>query len=126
MSWGKAKVDPADKAFSLYVRTKANWNCEKCGKHYEPPTNALHCSHFQGRAKESTRFELNNANAICFHCHQYFTANPAEHYQWQVEIKGQKKVDEIITRSNMYHKKDRKLAEMYWSQRLLEDYGVKV
>ncbi len=112
------KIDPADKAFSLYIRTRDNWTCQRCGKRYEPPTNALHCSHFKGRGKEATRFEPLNADALCYGCHRYFTAQPDEHYQWQVERKGQKTVDQIILLSNTYKKKDRKLEAIYWRQEL--------
>lgn len=122
MTWAKHKVDQADRLFSLYVRTRAKWSCEKCGKHYEPPTNALHCSHFIGRGKENTRFNLDNACALCFHCHQNFTSHPAEHYQWQVERLGQKKVDELVMLSNMYCKKDRKAEKIYWQARLKQDF----
>lgn len=50
----------------------------------------------------------------------YLTANPAEHYQWQVERLGQAKVDEIVLWSNQYVKKDRKSQAIYWSQKLKE------
>lgn len=124
MSWGKAKIDKADRAFSLYIRTRANWTCERCGKRYEPPTNALHCSHFKGRAKEATRFEPLNANALCFHCHQYFTSQPDEHLAWQIQMKGQKTVDKLILLSNTYKKKDRELEYLYWKDKLKKDYGI--
>ncbi len=114
------KIDPADRAFSLFVRTRDNWTCQRCHRKYEPPTQALHCSHFQGRGKEATRFDEENADAMCYGCHRYFTANPAEHYQWQVQRKGQRTVDLIVLRSNQYHKKDRTLAKLYWTQRLKE------
>ena len=118
MSWAKHRTDPADKAFSLYVRTKASWNCEKCGKHYEPPTSSLHCSHFIGRGKENTRFDLDNACALCFHCHQYFTSHPAEHLDWQTERLGQQKVDELKMKSHLYCKKDRGSELIYWQNEL--------
>lgn len=114
----KIKIDPADKAFSLYIRTRDNWTCQRCGKKYEPPTSALHCSHFMGRGKEATRFDEENADSLCYGCHRYFTAQPAEHYQWQINRKGKKVVDSLIIRSNQYQKKDRKLAKIYWSERL--------
>ena len=50
----------------------------------------------------------------------YFTAQPAEHYQWQVKRKGQKVVDGLVLRSNQYQKKDRQMAYLYWSERLKE------
>lgn len=117
---GKIKIDVADKAFSLYIRTRDNWTCQRCGKRYSPPTMALHCSHFQGRGKEATRFLPDNADALCYGCHQYFTSHPGEHLQWQIERKGQERVDEIIRLSNTYLKKDRKAQAMKWRERIKE------
>ena len=117
---GKIKIDKADKVFSQYIRTRDNWTCQRCKKKYEPPTSALHCSHFMGRGKEATRFDENNADAMCYGCHQYFTSHPAEHYMWQVGKKGQKTIDMLVLRSNQYHKKDRQMAYLYWSERLKE------
>lgn len=112
------KIDKADSLFSLYIRTRDKWTCQRCGTPYKPPTNALHCSHFQGRGKEATRYEPLNADALCYGCHQYFTSHPAEHYAWQVERKGQSVVDKLVLQSNTYKKKDRKLEAMYWQQEL--------
>lgn len=114
MSFGKVKIDPADKAFSLYIRTRDRWTCQRCLQTHNPPTQALHCSHFMGRGKEATRFEPLNADALCYGCHQYFTAHPAEHYQWQVSKKGQDVVDKLVLASNQYKKKDRKPEAIYW------------
>lgn len=113
------KIDKADKAFSLYIRTRDKWQCQKCHKTYAPPTAALHCSHFQGRGKEATRFYPDNCDSLCFGCHQYFTSYPAEHYLWQVKRKGQAKVNAIILLSHTYHKKDRKM-EFIKSKALLK------
>lgn len=112
------KIDKADKLFSLYIRTRDKWTCQRCGRKYEPPTQALHNSHFQGRGKENTRFDPDNCVALCYGCHRYFTSHPAEHYIWQVERLGQAKVDSLVLKSNMYVKKDRKLQAMYWQQEL--------
>lgn len=117
---GKIKIDVADKAFSLYIRTRDGWNCKRCGKHYEPPTMALHCSHFQGRGKEATRFDPENADALCYGCHQYFTSHPADHYAWQVEKKGQEAIDALVLRSNSYKKKDRKAEVKIWREKIKE------
>lgn len=113
------KITPADKAFSLYIRTRDKWTCQRCGKYYEPPTMALHCSHFQGRGKEATRFDPLNADAMCYGCHRYLGSHPAEHYMWQVQRKGQDVVDRIVLASNGYKKKsERKLEAIYWRQEL--------
>lgn len=114
------KIDKADSLFSKYVRTKANWTCQRCLTKYPPPTSALHCSHFIGRAKENTRFEESNATALCMGCHLYFTSHPMEHYDWQVLRLGQAEVDRLKLMSHLYKKKDRKSEALYWAQRLKE------
>lgn len=115
---GKIKIRPSDKAFSLYIRTRDNWTCQRCYKQYAPPTQALHCSHFQGRGKEATRFDPENADALCYGCHQYFTSHPAEHYQWQVYKKGQQAIDLLVLRSNGYKKRDDKMEILVWKAAL--------
>lgn len=115
---GKLVIDPADRAFSLYIRTRDGWKCKRCHRQYTPPTSALHNSHFQGRGKEATRFEPLNCDALCYGCHRYFTSHPGEHYEWQVMTKGQDVVDKLILQSNTYMKKDRKLQKMLWEQEL--------
>lgn len=110
--------------FSLYIRYRDNWTCQRCGTKYTPPTSALHCSHFKGRGKENTRFDPNNAKALCYGCHRYFTAQPDEHYRWQVETIGQEMVNELLVKSGQYKKKDRKAEAEYWKKRLKEDFGV--
>lgn len=123
MGWHKIKIDAADKVFSQYIRLRDK-ACRRCGSPVSFNNNGLpvshQASHFQGRGKENTRFDEDNVDTLCAGCHQYLTANPAEHYLWQVKIKGQEKVDEIILRSNVYMKKDRKLQKLYWEQRLKE------
>lgn len=115
---GKVKIRTSDRLFSEWVRTRDNWTCQRCGAYHAPPTRALHCSHFQGRGKESTRFEPLNADALCYGCHQYFTSHPADHYAWQVQRKGQTLVDRIVLASNGYKKRDDKMEAMYWRQEL--------
>ena len=115
----KIKIDAADIKFSEYIRTRDNWRCQRCLKQYTPPTSSLHCSHFQGRGKEATRFEPLNCDALCMGCHQYFTAYPAEHCLWQVKRKGQKVINKLILQSNTYCKKDRKM-ELLKAKELLK------
>lgn len=114
------KIDTADKAFSLYIRTRDNWTCQRCGKQYTPPTNALHCSHFMGRGKEGTRFEPMNCDALCYGCHQYFTSHPALHTEWQIERKGQEMVDKLKLQAHLYKRKDRKTEVLIWRQALAD------
>lgn len=114
----KVKIRQSDKLFSQYIRTRDKWTCQRCGAYHEPPTRALHCSHFMGRGKEATRFEPMNADALCYGCHRHFTAHPAEHMAWQIKRKGQKMVDSVILQSNQYKKRDDKMEVLIWKQAL--------
>ncbi len=117
----KIKIDKADAAFSKWIRLRDK-KCLRCGSAVKIATDGLpkshHASHFQGRGKEGTRYNEFNVCCLCHGCHSYFTANPAEHYLWQVNRLGQDMVDKLILASNTYCKKDRKLQQMYWEQEL--------
>jgi hypothetical protein len=123
----KIKLDKADTVFSQYIRLR-DGECRRCHSPVQFNEKGLpishQASHFQGRGKEPTRFDEQNVDCLCSGCHQYLTANPGEHYMWQVSMKGQAAVDAIILRSNTYMKKDRQLAYMYWKQRLKEDFNL--
>lgn len=100
------KIDQADKIFSLYIRKRANWTCERCGGYHE---NGLQNSHFVGRRNEATRFDEENCSALCGACHIYFTANPIEHVEWMKKKLGEIRFKALRLRASLYHKKDRKL-----------------
>lgn len=76
---GAVKVTAADTAFSWCIRERAGWRCERCGTQYQPPTQALHCSHYHGRGKWSVRFDPDNAIAACYGCHRILGSQPDEH-----------------------------------------------
>lgn len=117
------KLDPADSAFSQWIRLRDK-KCLRCKKpvmlNEKGLPVSLQASHFQGRGKESTRFDPENVCALCTGCHAYFTAYPAEHYLWQVQRLGQQTVDALILRSNMTVKKDRKMELIKWRAALKE------
>jgi len=115
------KISPADKWFSLCIRARAGWKCEKCGKQYQRGDIGLHCSHFVGRGYYSTRFEPLNAFAHCYGCHSRFESNPHEFVEWVKEKRGQQNYDIIIElsgdvqRAKCYRRADktRELAAHY-------------
>lgn len=75
------KISKLDALFSKWIRDRDNWTCVRCGSRYEPPTNALHCSHFWGRANKSTRFSPENCDALCYGCHALWEANKQGEYR---------------------------------------------
>lgn len=108
--------DRADHFFSLFIRTRDRWQCQRCLTQYEVGSQGLHNSHHFGRARENTRYDEINCDAICHGCHSYFTANPAEHVAWKLKRIGQAEYDKLTIRANTRCKKDRQLVAMVWKQ----------
>lgn len=117
------KRDKADTVFSQWIRLR-DGECRRCHSSVRLNDKGLpvshQASHFMGRKKEATRFDPENVDTLCGACHMYFTAHPALHLAWQVETKGQSVIDQVILRSNTYHKKDRQAEFLYWSNKLKE------
>lgn len=110
------RIDPADKYFSLFIRYRANWKCERCGTQYEPGSQGLHASHFWSRGKESTRFDPINVSAHCFSCHTILGGNPELHREWKLKQIGQQQYNLLTVRAQLHQKKDRKLMAIIWKQ----------
>ena len=90
-----------DKVFSNAVRVRDKWTCQRCKKYYpEGRRQGLHCSHFYGRAKYSSRFDFDNAEALCYGCHQYLGSHPEEHRKHKIMKIGASKFNRLTLRSN--------------------------
>lgn len=97
----KIKLDKIDKVFSLLVRTRAGWRCQRCQKFYpEGQRQGLHCSHIFGRAKKSTRWSEKNCVAHCHGCHAYLTANPVEFTEWARAHLGEDAFNKLRVQAN--------------------------
>jgi len=107
----KIKLDKADTTFSKFIRTRDNWTCQRCGKRYPPPTQALHCSHYLGRGRENTRFDPENCDALCYGCHQHWGSADKEGYRdFKLHQLGRERFNLLLVRGRLYRKKDRKLS----------------
>lgn len=113
----------ADEAFSLCVRERSNWRCERCGTQYEPPkTSGLHCSHFTGRASKGVRYDPENAFAHCHGCHSYLGSRHLEMIDHYVEVFGQEALDRHrvrlgdITLGRRAHREKDEIAKHYREQ----------
>lgn len=93
------KITSADRWFSLCVRKRALWCCERCGLSYTPPTQALHCAHVCSRGNWGIRFDPLNAVSLDMGCHLYFTGRPAEFMAWITERIGEEKLNELRRRA---------------------------
>src|SRR5438128_1920797 len=77
----KIRITKLDALFSNQIRSRDNWTCQRCGTKYEPPTSALHCSHFWGRANKATRYDPENCDALCYGCHARWEGNKQGDYR---------------------------------------------
>lgn len=83
------KITAADRWFSLCVRERACWRCEKSGKQYPEKSSALHCSHTIPRRNKAVRWDGLNATALSFACHKYWWhAHPIEAAEWMKQKLG--------------------------------------
>lgn len=103
---GGIKRDKYDAAFSDYIRARAKWCCEICLK-YLGKTSGLHCSHFMGRRKQSTRLDPQNAVSACFGCHRKLEEDPEFHREFFRKRLGQRQYDALILKSNIGPKPDK-------------------
>jgi 5-methylcytosine-specific restriction endonuclease McrA len=118
----KIQITKLDRLFSTYIRTRDKFTCQRCGKYYEPPTKALHCSHFWGRSNKKVRWDEENADAHCYGCHQYLGSRPVEFTEWKKKQLGDKRFEMLNVRANWrdYSKADTEALFMYYTQKLKE------
>nr|AKH47993.1 hypothetical protein SARI_02660 [uncultured marine virus] len=87
----KIKIDKIDSLFSKMIRERDKWRCIFCGNVYEPPTSALHNSHFWGRGHKSTRYDARNCDALCYGCHVRNEGNKQGYYRdFKIEQLGRR------------------------------------
>lgn len=119
---GKTKRRTTDIHFSKYIRMRD----KKCVLGYmctpriqyndrgDIDISYLDCSHFHGRRKESTRFDTENADALCKACHNaihssfaHVSTKANEAYEkFKLQQLGQQKFDILLLRSNTPGKRD--------------------
>lgn len=114
----RIKIDKADETFSIYIRIRDK-RCVRCGKPGQEDSNGrpilgLECSHYFGRARETTRFDPDNCDALCFGCHRYWeTQNREEYRDFKIQQLGKKGFEKLRIRAEMIGKKDREAAYLY-------------
>lgn len=87
---GKGAKGKATRLHSLFVRQRAGYVCERCGRHSHPrdpetgkivkteETGQIQCAHIISRHMVATRTDEKNAFALCSKCHWYFGKWPVE------------------------------------------------
>lgn len=113
MSRFKASFDEADRLFSLFIRTRDDWTCQRCRRVFEVNCGVLlQNSHFWSRGNESVRFDPENCDALCSGCHDFFGRDREAYRAWKISRLGQQRFNALMVKANAYAKKDRKMARL--------------
>lgn len=120
----KIRTDKADTAFSqvIRLRDKMCLRCKSPVKLNDKGMPVSHTnSHYFGRGKENTRFDLENCDTLCMGCHQYWGSDNREDYrEFKIRQLGEEGFKKLRIRAEMYKKKDRQASYLY-SKKLLDE-----
>lgn len=95
----KIRRTRADILFSQYIRNRDKC-CQRCGK-----TDGLQCAHIFSRRHWNTRHDPENAIALCFTCHEYFTGNPLVFATWCRTKFGERSMAKLDLKAHAIAKK---------------------
>ena len=109
----KIKLEPLDKLFSQYIRLRDKV-CQRCGS-----SRGLQTSHFIGRSNKAVRWDEDNACALCFGCHQYFTSHPLEHVEFWKQRLGDR-FDLLQCRAREVGRVDKEAIALYLNVKIKE------
>lgn len=98
------KRDSADKHFSDCIRHRAGYQCEHCGKGFSGLVQGFECCHIFGRANKSTRWDTDNAVALCSACHRRFTEHPLDFHHWLSVYLGEAHLEILREKKNVIFK----------------------
>lgn len=119
----KIRIDPADTAFSQYIRLR-DGRCVRCGSKVELNAKGMpithQCSHYWSRGRESVRFEPLNCDTLCYGCHQLWGHGDQRDKYKEFKIKqlGDEGFKRLDIQAHSLKKKDRKLELIKWKQAL--------
>lgn len=94
------KRDTRDRKFSKFIRERDGYTCQRCGAEHLPNSRGLHTAHCFSRGKTSTRFDPENAVALCYGCHRYLDQRPTEKFEWFESRLGTVPFEALRLRSN--------------------------
>jgi len=106
----------ADKRFSLEVRTRDKFTCQKCGKQ----NKHVHCAHVFSRNRLSVRYEMDNAITLCYYCHIIWSHRcPVEFAEWCRDRLGDRYL-ELKTQADIIITDPREFLENKWNSQSLK------
>lgn len=94
------KRTAADRRFSLMVRERDHFTCQRCGAVHMPNSQGLHSAHCFSRGKLATRTDPENAAALCYGCHRFIDGHPQEREAFFRSRLGDEAYEALQLRSN--------------------------
>jgi len=94
------KRDKFDIVFSKLIRSLAGHRCEYCHK----STGQIDCAHIFGRRHRHTRWDIDNAVALCRYHHRFFSENPILFFDWLNSHIGEEKLDSLRLKAHQVKK----------------------
>ena len=114
----KIRRDPLDILFSEFIRRRSKGYCQRCGQYYG--WKKLQACHFHGRARQSVRYDPDNAIAGCMGCHVYLDSQPMEKVDFFKRLLGEEKFDMLNSRMRNTGKIDKQAIELYLKAKIEE------
>ena len=103
-------MDNADKAFSLFIRTRDSqayegraFRCISCGRVL--PIEQADCGHYVNRSHMSLRFSEKNCNTQCRFCNRFQEGNIQDYRKGLIEKIGEQEVLLLEAQKNITAKK---------------------
>ncbi len=94
---GKGDKGKATRLHSVYVRTRAGFTCENCGKTREE--GQIQCAHIISRHWTATRTDENNAFSLCASCHWFFGKWPLEFAKFVYSKIGEEEYERLAEKA---------------------------
>lgn len=89
-----------DGLMTKIVKARDKNICQRCGSVHLPNSKGLHNSHYFTRGRWSTRYDLENCEALCYGCHRYFDSHKLEYKEWKIARMGEENFYKLERKSN--------------------------
>ena len=94
------KRSAKDRNFSMFIRARDFYTCQRCHSTHPPNSKGLHCAHMFTRRLQVTRFDPDNAVALCYGCHAYVDSHPSEKLAFFRGLLGDERFEALAARAH--------------------------
>ncbi len=98
------KRTAADAKWSLAIRERDGYQCQRCEKFYPKKHRGLHAAHIFSRAIKRTRTDMDNGVTLCYGCHALFHREPLEFHEFVKEWMGEDRYEALSNKARRIKK----------------------